>query len=165
MIFDNRNYRCRDIYIAVQVTKYCFVFKIYIALCWGAGKSLAQPGRKQVGKHIRNARDLNNIETRAVIQSLFLQGKAPKEIHTILTETLVYCRSGRAKNLSAPIQVLSPCSIFLLGNPVVAQLPNKFHALYENQWLIILFTTARYWSISSAIFIATKPLHIIPLKI
>ena len=31
---------------------------------------------------------LNNIETRAVINFLFLQGKAPKEIHAILTETL-----------------------------------------------------------------------------
>ena len=34
------------------------------------------------------AQDLKNMETRAVIKFLFLQGKAPKEIHTILTETL-----------------------------------------------------------------------------
>jgi hypothetical protein len=34
------------------------------------------------------ARDFNNVETRAVIKFLFLQGKAPKEIHDILTETL-----------------------------------------------------------------------------
>jgi len=34
------------------------------------------------------ARDLNNIETRAFIKFLSLQGKAPKEIHAILTETL-----------------------------------------------------------------------------
>jgi hypothetical protein len=34
-------------------------------------------------------RDFNNIETRAVIMSFFpLQGKAPKEIDAILTETL-----------------------------------------------------------------------------
>jgi transposase len=33
-----------------------------------------------------DARDFN-IETRAVINFFFLQGKAPKEIHTILTET------------------------------------------------------------------------------
>ena len=32
--------------------------------------------------------DFNNIETRAVIKFLFLQGKVPKESHTILTETL-----------------------------------------------------------------------------
>ena len=35
-----------------------------------------------------DARDFNNIETRAVISSFFLQCKAPKEIHAILTETL-----------------------------------------------------------------------------
>jgi len=36
-----------------------------------------------------DARDFNNMETRAVISFfLFLQGKAPKEIHAILAETL-----------------------------------------------------------------------------
>jgi hypothetical protein len=41
-----------------------------------------------------DARDFNNIETRAVIKFSLpsplipLQGKAPKEIHAILTETL-----------------------------------------------------------------------------
>ena len=35
-----------------------------------------------------DTRDFNNFETRAVIKFLFLQGKAPKEIHAILTETL-----------------------------------------------------------------------------
>jgi len=34
------------------------------------------------------ARDFNNIETRAVFNFFFLQGKAPKEIHAILIETL-----------------------------------------------------------------------------
>jgi len=34
-----------------------------------------------------DARHFNNIETRAVIKFFFLQGKAPKEIHVILTET------------------------------------------------------------------------------
>jgi len=33
-------------------------------------------------------RDFNNIQTRAVIKFFFLQGKAPKDIHAILTETL-----------------------------------------------------------------------------
>jgi len=32
-----------------------------------------------------------------------LQGKAPKEIHAILTETLGCFLSGRAKDLSAPL--------------------------------------------------------------
>jgi len=36
-----------------------------------------------------DARDFNNIETRAVIMfSFFLKGKAPREIHAILQETL-----------------------------------------------------------------------------
>jgi len=36
-----------------------------------------------------DARDFNNIETRAIINFFFsLKGKAPKEIHTILRETL-----------------------------------------------------------------------------
>jgi len=53
----------------------------------GADKSLTRPGRKQTRKHARDARDFNNIETRAVIKVFFffLQGKGPKEIHAILT--------------------------------------------------------------------------------
>jgi len=35
-----------------------------------------------------DAPDFNNIETQVVIKFFFLQGKAPKEIHTILIETL-----------------------------------------------------------------------------
>ena len=66
----------------------------------GADKSLAQPGRKQARKHVWDARDFNNIETRAVIYFFppckvrrrrkftpfwfSLQGTAPKEIHAIL---------------------------------------------------------------------------------
>ena len=52
-----------------------------------------------------DARDFNNIETRAVI--FFLQGKAPKEIHAILTETLVCVLPGRAKDFSAPLYILT----------------------------------------------------------
>ena len=35
-----------------------------------------------------NARDFNNIETRAIINTFFLQGKASKEIQAILMEML-----------------------------------------------------------------------------
>jgi len=66
-------------------------------------KSLARPGRKQARKHVRDTRDFNNIETRAVIGVFFLQGKAPKEIQAILTETLACFLPVRAKNLSAPL--------------------------------------------------------------
>ena len=70
----------------------------------GADKSLARPGRKQSRNHVRDARDFNNIETRAVIKFIFfLQGKAPKEIHAILTETLACFLPDRAKDLSAPL--------------------------------------------------------------
>ena len=69
----------------------------------GTDKSLARPRRKQTRKHVRDARDFNNIETRAVIRFFLLQGKAPKEIHAILTETLACFLPGRAKYLSAPL--------------------------------------------------------------
>jgi len=37
----------------------------------------------------RDVRDFNNLETRAVVKFFFfVQGKAPKEIHAILKETL-----------------------------------------------------------------------------
>jgi len=67
-------------------------------------KSLARPGTKQARKNVKDVRDFNNIETRAVIKFFFfLQGKAPKEIHAILTETLACFLPGRAKDLSAPL--------------------------------------------------------------
>ena len=75
-----------------------------LTLYWGAGKSLARPGSKQARKHLRDARDFNNIETRVVIKFFFsLQGKAPKEIQAILTETLASFLPSRAKDLAAPL--------------------------------------------------------------
>jgi len=58
---------------------------------------------KQVLKHFRDARDFNNIETLAGMKFLFLQGKALKEIHTILTEILSSFLPGRDNDLSAPL--------------------------------------------------------------
>jgi len=46
-------------------------FFIIIVPIPGADKSLARPGRKQARKHVRDARDFNNIETRAVINFFF----------------------------------------------------------------------------------------------
>jgi len=44
------------------------------------------------------------METRAAIKFFFfLQGKAPKEIYAILTETLARFLPDRAKGLSAPL--------------------------------------------------------------
>jgi len=70
----------------------------------GADKSLARPGRKQARKHVRDTHDFN-METQAAIKSLFLQGKAPKENHAILAETLSCVLPGRAKDLSAPLDI------------------------------------------------------------
>jgi len=75
----------------------------YRVLYRGADKSLARPGRKQARKHVRDAGDFNNIETLAVKVFFFLQGKVPKEIHAILTETLACFLPFRAKDLSAPL--------------------------------------------------------------
>ena len=67
-----------------------------------ADKSLARPESEQSRKHVRDARDFNKIETRDVIKFFFSpKGKAPKEIHAILTETLDCFRPGGAKDLSA----------------------------------------------------------------
>ena len=69
-------------------------------------KSLARPGRKQARKHVRDAHDFSNMETRAFINfPPPPQGKAPKEIHAIMTETLACFLPGGAKDLSAPLQV------------------------------------------------------------
>jgi len=54
-------------------------------MCRIASLSLLQ---RLKGSVSGDARDFNNMETRGVINFFFLQGKAPKEIHIILTETL-----------------------------------------------------------------------------
>ena len=69
----------------------------------GADKYLAPPGRKQARKHVRDARYFKKIETWAVIKFFFLQGKAPKETHAIVTETLACFLPGGVKDLSAPL--------------------------------------------------------------
>jgi len=69
----------------------------------GADKTLARPGRKHAREHARDARDFNNTETRDVIKFVSLQGKTPKEINAIVTETLACFLSGRAKDLSATL--------------------------------------------------------------
>jgi len=81
---------------------------IYTHTYRGADKSLARPGRKQPWKYVRDARDFNKLETRTVIKFLFLQGKAPKEIHAMLTETVAFFLPGRAKDLSALLYIHIP---------------------------------------------------------
>ena len=52
------------IYIYVCVAKVTFSYR-------DADKSLARPGRKQARKHVTEARDFDNIETRAIIKFFF----------------------------------------------------------------------------------------------
>jgi len=73
----------------------------------GADKSLTRPRRKQARKHVRDARDFNNIESRAVIRVFFWKGEAPKEILAILTEILASFLPGQDKDLSASLYVVS----------------------------------------------------------
>ena len=84
----------------------------------GADKSSTRPGRKQPRKHASDARDFNNIGTRAVIKfsiparqgaegnSRHFNRNIPKEIHAILTEILACFLPGRAKDLSAPRNIV-----------------------------------------------------------
>ena len=94
-----------------------FYQKLILFTYRGADKSLARPGRKQARKHVRDARDFNNTETRAII-NFFLQGKAPKKIHAILTVTLACFLAGRAKDLSAHLYVCNEEAAFILILPL-----------------------------------------------
>ena len=94
-----RNQVHRDLLITLYLCVYTHT------LLPGADKSLARAGRKQFRKHVRDVRDFSNIETRVVIKFVFLQRKAPKEIHAILTETLVCFLPGLAKDLPVPLYI------------------------------------------------------------
>ena len=67
----------------------------FMTIYRGADKSLARPGRKQARKHVRPPAPDPAPSP--------MQGKAPKEIHAILTETLACFLPGQAKDLSAPL--------------------------------------------------------------
>jgi hypothetical protein len=68
-----------------------------------------------------DARDFNNIETRAVINSFFLQGNSPKEIHAILKETLgkyaPHIPPSKTWWPSLNLVILSPVVLFVLDDP------------------------------------------------
>jgi len=56
----------------------------------------------------------------------FLQGKAPKEIHAILTETLAHFFPGRVKDLSAPLYFLIFISLKLGCFVFLSSCTNEF---------------------------------------
>jgi len=81
-----------------------------------------------------DARDFNNIETRAVINFFSLQGKAPKEIHAILTETLgEHARSyATEKNLEAQFKRgdFSTCDVPRPGRPKTVTTPDSVDQIH-----------------------------------
>jgi len=77
----------------------------------GADKSLARPGRKQARKHVKDARDFNNIETRAVIKFLFFparQGAEGNSRHS--DKNISFFLPGRAKDSPAPLYIMLPAT-------------------------------------------------------
>jgi len=97
------------------------VILLSCALYRGADKSLARPGRKQARKHVRDARHFNNIETRAVIKFFFLQGKAPKEFHDVLTSGVPRERVWGVQTTPEILKALQNCAKF---NPIVKTVKN-----------------------------------------
>ena len=90
-----------------------------------------------------DAGDFNNIETRGVINFFFLQGKAPKEIHAILTETLGERAPAYAtvKNWVAQFKHgdFSTCDAPRPGRPKTVTIPeiiDQIHELIlEGRWI------------------------------
>ena len=72
-----------------------YIFHIYSVCTRGADKSLARAGRKKDRKYFRDARDFNNIETRAV-KLLFLarQGAEGNSRHSDRNINLLPSWSG-----------------------------------------------------------------------
>ena len=84
----------------------------------------------------RDARNFNNIETRAVIKYFFfLQDKAPKEIHAILTETLGERAPSHAtvKNWVAQFKrsYFSTCDAPRPGRPKTVTTPEIIDHIHE----------------------------------
>ena len=71
----------------------------------GADKSLARPGRKKSSEACQGRARFQQHRDASCHQVSFFspQGKAPKEIHAILTETAACFLPGRVKDLSATL--------------------------------------------------------------
>jgi len=82
-----------------------------------------------------DARDFNNMETRVVIKFFFLQGKAPKAIHAIVTETLRKHAPSYAiiKNWVAQFKRadFSACVARRPGQPKTVTTPEIIDQIYE----------------------------------
>ena len=82
-----------------------------------------------------DARDFNNMETRAVIKFIFLQGKAPKKIHAILTETIGENAPSYATVRNRVAQFkrgdLSTCGTPRPGRPKTVTTPEIIDQIHE----------------------------------
>ena len=117
------------------------------------------PGRaKDLSAPLYYITHFNNIETRAVIKFIFLQNKAPKEIHSILTETLACFLTGRAKDLSAPLYYITHFNIIktravikfiFLQNKV----PKEIHSILTET--LACFLTGRAKDLSAPLYYIT----------
>ena len=91
-----------------------------------------------------DARDFKNMETRAVIKFFFLQGKAPTEIHAILTETLGEHAPSydTVKNWVAQFKRgdFSTCDVPCPGQPKTVTTPEIVDQIHE-----LILKTAGFW--------------------
>ena len=82
-----------------------------------------------------DARDFSNIEMRAVINFFFLQGKAPKESHAILIETLGEHASSYATVKNWVVQFkrgdFFTCDAPRLGRPKTVTTPEIIDQIHE----------------------------------
>jgi len=85
--------------------------------------------------HVGDARDFNNMKTRSVIKFLPLQGKASKEIHAILKETLGEHAPSYAtvKNWVAQFKRgdFSTCDAPRTGRPTTVTTPEIIDQIHE----------------------------------
>ena len=103
----------------------------------GADKYLARPGREQARKDIRRrARFQQHRDASSHQVSFYLQGKAPKEINAIQTETLACFLAGLAKDLSASLYnppshgaVTPYVPSGLQAVPLQGKAPKEIHAI------------------------------------
>jgi len=65
--------------LSVQRSRISVISGIFFLLYRGADKSFARPGKKQARKHVRDAREFNNIEMRAVIIFFFFPARQGAE--------------------------------------------------------------------------------------
>jgi len=82
-----------------------------------------------------DARDFNIIETQAIIKFFLLQGKAPKEIHAILTETVGEHTPSYATFKSWVVQFkrndFSTCDVPRPGQPKTVTTPEIIDQIHE----------------------------------